>query len=192
MPAPMPLLRYIGATALSVAAILVGLANMASGAEPGEGSKDLFAVDVSRVLELYYRSPSLRINAYRWKTGDRYVVLVANRRGADPESCRAGPGFEKVLAGLTSLKMRAQLDPAKTDAILKNAPLDTWSELIVRDDAGIDPFRALLLPPKTSTGDALVRVDSATFTTPIDPDLFKLLSAGCKALGPRGRTAKPR
>ena len=144
--------------------------------------QDIFAVDRGHVLEVSYRSATQRMIAYRWSVRAKFVIFFAQKDEPRPHICLAGKGLEIVLSQLTSLKLRRTIDGESVEEYFKANPLSTWSELVIRDDSGIEPFQAMILPVKGSSTDALVRIDGSIYVVGIERRVFELISSGCKSL----------
>jgi len=173
------LLRFI------ITAALLGLLSAslsAAGARMLAPGTEVFAVEPGKVMEVTYRSPQMMLMAHRWHTGDRFTLIFLDRQRGKPATCLAGQGFDAVLNQLTSLKLRRTLDAKEAQELLKKNPVGSWAEIVVRDQAALEPFRALVLPVAGAANEAFVRFDGATYVVSFADQVLRLLAGGCKSL----------
>ena len=143
---------------------------------PGE---EVFAVDPGSVLELSFRSDRSRLLAFRWKTADPFDIVFAAADGRPLERCIVGKGFEEVLGGFTTIRVRRVLREPSLSAA---GPRRQWAELFVRDNTELEPFRIELLASGESQ-EILGRIDQTIYVLETDRRLLDVVNAGCSALG---------
>jgi hypothetical protein len=151
----------------------------------GQGLKagdEVLAMDPNLVLELSYRTPSLRVFAYRWEVGDKFKVFAAHKDGRRQTTCIGGGNFRFILEQFKSLKLRREIDAATAAAFLRAKSGKEWAELVIRDSIELEPFQALIAPLEGSTNEALIRIGSSTYAVAIDHRTFALMSRGCATL----------
>lgn len=144
---------------------------------------EVFAVDPGLVLEVSYRTNTVRLLAQRWHRGEPFTLIFLEQGRRQPAVCPAGAGFARVLQQLTSLQLRRTLTAREAAAYFRDTPLSTWAEVVLRDTSALEPFRALLLPLPGSTTAALAHFNGATYLVDFDPQIFRLLAGGCQTLG---------
>jgi hypothetical protein len=143
---------------------------------------EVFALDPGLVLEVSYRTNTVRLLAHRWQKGEPFTLAFWEKGRAQPAVCPAGAGFARVLRQLTSLRLRRTLTAPEAAACFRDTPLSTWPEVVLRDTSALEPFRALLLPRPGSTSEALVHFNGVTCLVDFDPQIFRLLAGGCQTL----------
>lgn len=172
--------RYLAAAALLL--LWVGGMHLDASGRPLKEGTEVFAVDPGKVLEVSYRTSSMRLMAHRWDIGDRFTIIFMEQSRSRPAICPAGQGFETVLKQLTSLKLRRTLPAGEAQACLRRKPLNSWAEVVIRDNSELEPFRALIMPLAGSSTEALVHFHGATYIVSLEAKVFQLISGGCKSL----------
>lgn len=157
--------------------------NPAAAGRPLKPGTEVFAVAPEKVVQISYRTATFWFVAHRWKVGDRFTLILLKKGTPLPESCLAGQGFQKVLRQLTSLKLRQTPTAEQSKEYLQNHPLSTWTELVIRDDSSLEPFRALVYPVADSSEEVWLHFDGATYRVGLNHQVLELISGGCQALG---------
>ncbi|MBI4642319.1 MAG: hypothetical protein HY743_00950 [Deltaproteobacteria bacterium] len=140
-------------------------------------------MDPDLVLEVSYCTSSMRLTAQRRHPGEPFHLTFWEKNQSQPDSCPAGEGFARVLAQLTSLKLRRTLNAREAEEYFRRNPLPSWAELVIRDVSALEPFRALLHSVAGSTPEALVHFQGVTYLVDFEPQVFSLLAGGCRTLG---------
>ncbi len=144
---------------------------------------EVFAVDPAMVLEVSYRTETVRLLAQRWQKGEPFTLAFWVPGRPQPAVCPAGEGFARVLQQLTSLKLRRTLEAGEAEAYFRKNPLSSWAEVVLRDTSALEPFRALLQPRPGPAAEALVHFNGATYLVDFEPQVWSLLAGGCQAMG---------
>jgi hypothetical protein len=143
---------------------------------PSPGA-DLYAVSPDGVLEVTLTSATERLYAFRW-TPEEAFQIVSARRGQEIERCRAGDGFGRLLAAVSSLRVTAEL-PAPA-----GGTEGEWARLYIADTSGVEPIVvAIRIPPRVELP-VLVEVAKRQFTVATNVGDLLLAASGCKGLGP--------
>lgn len=180
--------RWIAAASLLV--LLAGGLHQGTFARPLQVGAEVFAVDPGKVLEVSYRSSTLRMIAQRWEVGVPFTIIFLKQGQPAPRVCLAGPGFEYVLRQLTSLKLSRHLSVSQAKAYIEKNPLNSWAEMVIRDISQVEPFQARIIPVPGSAAEALVHFSGATYMVGLDAEVFQLISGGCKSLAAPGSHPK--
>jgi len=183
-------LRFPGLATAIAAAVLMPLLLLGAG-QGGVGQSlragtEVFAVDPDLVLEVSYRTSTMRLTAHRQGRGEPFQLTFWENNQPQPSSCPAGEVFARVLAQLTSLKLRRTLEAREAEEYFRKYPLSSWAELVIRDTSTLEPFRALLKPLAGSAPEALLHFQGATYVVDFQTQVFRLLAGGCQVLGVEG------
>jgi len=170
------------AAAASLLVLLGGGLHSGTSAQPLQVGAEVFAVDPGKVVEVSYRTPTLRMMAHRWEAGARFTIIFLEKGQPAPRVCLAGPGFEHVLRKLASLKLSRHLSVSQVKAYVEKKNFNSWAELEVRDISQMEPFQARIIPVPGSDAEALVHFHGVTYMVSLDVKIFQLISGGCKSL----------
>ncbi len=157
------------------------------GAEkPLQPATEVFAVDPALVRELSCQGAGWRLAARRAAAGEPFTLVVLRSGEEQPDVCRSGAGFDRVLEALTSLKLHRTPEAREVREYEARYPRRAWVELLIRDASALEPFRARLLPLPGSPGDALLQFAGVSYLIALDDAVFRLLEGGCASLGANG------
>jgi hypothetical protein len=148
---------------------------------------EVLAVDERAVLARTFQTPAVRVIAHRWTAGaEEFDIVVEGRDDNRFERCRNGAGIGRVLAALSSIRVRRDLG-REEDRRLRATPSEAWAFLEIADEVEVAPARLRLV--FTSEGAVLMLDGAVSFEADLDREPFDTLAAGCARLSPDDEAA---
>jgi hypothetical protein len=167
-----------GLVTLGLAAGLVAACDSDRQAPAPEPGTDLYAVAPGAIHEVLLTSPERKMLAFRWTPDTVFHLVFAVRGRPGVEQCRAGDGFDRWLAAVSRMPVRARL----------HVPIDPrsgWVSLQLRDTTQLEPIDVRLRIPPGNTEPVTIQSGSPDqqYSVDVDATVLRSIESGCGALG---------
>jgi hypothetical protein len=145
--------------------------------------EEIMTFDLADVLELSYRSPTVRMIAHRWTVNDPFILTVERVDDRAVQRCEVPPHSEELelLRSHTTFRVNRVVQNNEAEQLARSKPRSVWAEFVIRDGSDLDPARLLIVPTPTKADELFARLPDSREVVTIESKPLGLLEHGCSS-----------